>query len=106
MVVPNKVYQAAAVGRPLVTLDGPALREVLTPGEQCAAVPPNDPDALAAAIAGLLADAPAAQRMGAAARAKLARDFSPARRAQSLAATLDATLGIRLAAPPQARAGG
>jgi len=44
--------------------------------------------------------------MGAAARAKLARDFSPARRAQSLAATLAATLGIRLAAPPQARAGG
>jgi glycosyltransferase involved in cell wall biosynthesis len=106
MVVPNKVYQAAAAGRPLVTRDGPALREVLTPGEHCVAVPPNDPDALATAIAGLLADAPAAQRMGAAARANLARDFSPARLAQSLATTLDATLGIRLAAPSQARAGG
>ena len=32
MVVPNKVYQAAAAGRPLVTRDGPALREVLEPG--------------------------------------------------------------------------
>ena len=106
MVVPNKVYQAAAAGRPLVTRDGPALREVLTPGEHCVACPPNDPDALAAAIAGLLADPPAAQRMGAAARARLARDFSPARLAQALGATLEATLGIHATVPSQARAGG
>ena len=106
MVVPNKVYQAAAAGRPLVTRDGPALREVLTPGEHCVTCPPNDPDALAAAIAGLLADPPAAQRMGAAARARLARDFSPARLAQALGATLEATLGIHATVPSQARAGG
>ena len=56
MVVPNKVYQAAAAGRPLVTRDGPALREVLEPGAHCLVCPPGDPDALAAAVARLLDD--------------------------------------------------
>src|SRR5262249_10185683 len=37
MVVPNKVWQAAAQGRPLVTRDSPALREVLEPGVHCVA---------------------------------------------------------------------
>src|SRR6185295_19417517 len=49
MVVPNKVYQAAAAGRPLVTLDGPALREVLAPDEHCLVCPAHDPVALAGA---------------------------------------------------------
>jgi len=106
MVVPNKVYQAAAAGRPLVTRDGPALREVLVPGEHCVACPPDDPEALAAAVAGLLHDAPAATRMGAAARARLARDFAPACLAEALAATLATRLGIRPAEPSRARAGG
>src|SRR5207244_1509399 len=56
MVVPNKVWQAAAAGRPLVTRDGPALREVLRPGEHCLACPPADPAALAEAIGRLLDD--------------------------------------------------
>src|SRR5581483_5492480 len=47
MVVPNKVWQAAAAGRPLVTRDGPGLREVLEPGRHCLACPPGDPAALA-----------------------------------------------------------
>jgi glycosyltransferase involved in cell wall biosynthesis len=106
IVVPNKVYQAAAAGRPLVTRDGPALREVLVPGEHCVACPPNDPDALTQAVARLLDDAAAAARMGAAARARLARDFAPARLAQVLAATLDARLGVRPAEQSRALAGG
>src|SRR5262249_56044391 len=69
MVVPNKVYQAAAAGRPLVTRDGPALREVLEPGVHCVACPPGDPAALATAVAELLALPPLAERLGAAARA-------------------------------------
>ena len=106
IVVPNKVYQAAAAGRPLITRDGPALREVLVPGEHCIVCPPNDPEALAQAIARLLDDAPAAGRMGAAARARLARDFAPAQLAQALAATLEARLGIRAGEPSRALAGG
>jgi glycosyltransferase involved in cell wall biosynthesis len=105
MVVPNKVYQAAAAGRPLVTRDSPALREVLVPGEHCVVCPPADPAALAAAIAGLL-DAPdAAARMGASARERVAREFGPARRAERLAAAL-VRLGIGPATPVRAAAGG
>jgi glycosyltransferase involved in cell wall biosynthesis len=106
MVVPNKVYQAAAAGRPLVTRDGPALREVLAPGEHCLACPPADPDALAAAIMELLDDPDRAARMGAAARAHVARELGPARRAARLAATLAAKLDVRPVGGARAAAGG
>jgi len=101
-VVPNKVYQAAAAGRPLVTRDGPALREVLTPNEHCLACPPGDPDALAGAIGRLLDDPAAAARMGAAARAHLGRELGPARIGAALAQTLASGLAVRAAAPRRA----
>jgi glycosyltransferase involved in cell wall biosynthesis len=106
MVVPNKVYQAAAAGRPLVTRDGPALREVLDPGEHCLASPPADPDALAAALTSLLDDPAAAARMGAAARSHLARELGPGRIAERLSRLLDSRLGVRAADSPRAAAGG
>jgi hypothetical protein len=98
MVVPNKVYQAVAAGRPLVTRDGPGLREVLVPGEHCLACPPDDPVGLATAVAALLDDPARAARMGAAGRAHLARELGPARLAAALAATLAARLGPAAAA--------
>lgn len=49
-VVPNKVYQAMAMGAAIVTRDGPAIRRVLVDGHSALLVPPDDPDALAAAI--------------------------------------------------------
>jgi glycosyltransferase involved in cell wall biosynthesis len=71
MVIPNKVYQAAAAARPLVTRDGPGLREWFTPDEHCLAVPAGDPTALAAAIV-RLQDAPAlGARLGSAARRRV-----------------------------------
>ena len=106
MVVPNKVYQAAAAGRPLVTLDGPALREVLVPGEHCLACPANDPEALARAVERLLEDPPAAARMGAAARAHLARELGAPRLAENLAATLERHLGVRPVETTPALVGG
>jgi glycosyltransferase involved in cell wall biosynthesis len=47
MVIPNKVYQAMASGRPVVTGDTPAVRELFTPGENVICVPPGDSEALA-----------------------------------------------------------
>jgi glycosyltransferase involved in cell wall biosynthesis len=88
MVVPNKVYQAAAAGRPLVTRDGPALREVLQPGEHCLAVPPADADALAAAVERLLRDRALAERLGRAAQAHVLASFGPERQAARLDALL------------------
>jgi glycosyltransferase involved in cell wall biosynthesis len=105
MVVPNKVYQAAATGRPLVTRDGPALREVLVPGEHCLVCPPADPAALAAAIARLLDDPAAATRLGAAARTHVERELGARRRAENLAATLAARLDARSAEAARVAAG-
>lgn len=56
MVVPNKIYQALAVGRPVITADTPALREFLVPGEHLIGVPTGEADALASAIMALYSD--------------------------------------------------
>lgn len=77
-VVPNKVYQALALGRAVITADTPALREAFTPGTDLLAVPPGDAGALATAIA-TLADNPAlCARLGQAGRARMEAEFDEA----------------------------
>ena len=50
-VIPNKVFQIAAVGRHIVTRDGPAIRELFSPEDGgITLVPPADPEALAQAL--------------------------------------------------------
>ena len=65
-VVPNKVFECAAVGRPVVTGDTPAMRRAFT-GAEVALVSPGDADALARAIRELLADPDQREAMAAAA---------------------------------------
>jgi glycosyltransferase involved in cell wall biosynthesis len=57
-VVPNKVFQCMALGRPVVTADSTALREIFVPGQHLVMVRPGDSHALAAALRDLL-DSPA-----------------------------------------------
>ena len=76
-VVPNKVWQAMAVGRPIVTADGPAPRELLTDGVDAILVPPGDPDALAEALRRLADDPALRARLGAAARARYLAQGTP-----------------------------
>lgn len=50
-VIPNKVFQAIAAGKPIATRDSPAIRELLAHSPPCAyLVAANDPVALAATI--------------------------------------------------------
>lgn len=76
-VIPCKVYDALAMGRPVVTADTPAARELLTDGRDAVLVPPGDPEALAAAIVAL-ADGPARRRaVGEAGRATWEANCTP-----------------------------
>lgn len=62
-VIPNKVFQVIAAGRPIVTRDSPGVRELLMHRPPCSyLIPANDPNALAGAIrahATLQSEAPA-----------------------------------------------
>lgn len=92
-VVPNKVWQAMAVGRPVVTADSPAAREVLSDGVDALLVPAGDPAALAAAMARLASDPDLRARIGAAARRRFLELGAPREAARPLLEALAARLG-------------
>lgn len=66
--------EAMACGTPLITTTGGALPEVV--GDAALTVPPNDPEALAAAILKALRDPALRQRMGEAGRARVLNGFT------------------------------
>lgn len=49
-VIPNKVYQILAAGKPLITGNSPAIRELLVDGPTVRLVEPGNPEALASAV--------------------------------------------------------
>ncbi len=55
-VIPGKVFVALSMGQAVITADSPAIRELLTDGENAVLCPPGDPDALAGAIKRLYED--------------------------------------------------
>jgi len=87
MVIPNKVYQAAAVGSAIVTADTPAIREVFAPGESVCAIEPT-PRALADALLALAGDPARRTRLAHGARAAVARAAAPEVRAERLRTAL------------------
>ena len=88
-VVPNKLYECLAVGRPVLTGDTPAVRAMFDAGE-VAVCPVGDPDALADAVRSLLADPARREAVAAAGHARYRRDYSEAALAERLAAVLAA----------------
>jgi len=88
-VVPNKVYDALAAGRPLVTAGSPAARELLDDGRDALLVPAGDAAALAAALR-RLGEAGERARLGAAALALYRRRCTPEAVAAALLAALEA----------------
>jgi phosphatidylinositol alpha-mannosyltransferase len=69
------ITRAFACATPVVASDIPGYREIVTP-ETGALVPPDEPQALADAIAGLLEDEPARIERGRAARERAAREYA------------------------------
>jgi glycosyltransferase involved in cell wall biosynthesis len=92
------LLEAAACGTPFAATAVGGVPEVAHLGASRLA-PPENPDALAAAIAGLLDDESLGERMGRAARSHVLDHFAPARQAERLAALLVERLGLEVARP-------
>lgn len=74
--LPTVLIEAAACGRAIVATDVPGCREVVEDGVNGLLVPPNDPLALAQALARLLDDAALRRRMGEAGRQRVLSQFA------------------------------
>ena len=76
-VVPTKIYELMALGRPLITADSAAIRSHFRPSEHILTVPPDDPSALAAAIRQLAASPEQRNQLAKEARSHLRRHYTP-----------------------------
>lgn len=77
-VVPYKVFDALAVGRPVITRDSPAARELLTDGDSALLCQPGSGQALAAGLWRLEGDAELRHHLAEAGHAAFQRHGSPA----------------------------
>lgn len=76
--IPVVLMEAMAAGRAVIAGDLPTIRELVSDGETGLLAPPDDAAALATLIARLTADPVARRRLGLAARAFVAEEFSDA----------------------------
>ncbi|MGH2708592.1 MAG: glycosyltransferase family 4 protein, partial [Actinomycetota bacterium] len=81
---PMAVLESFACGVPVIGTELGGVPELIDPGVDGALVPPNDPEALAEALAGFLSDPGAALGMGRAGRRKVEQHFSPQRHLERL----------------------
>jgi glycosyltransferase involved in cell wall biosynthesis len=102
-VVPNKLFECLAVGRPVVTADTPAVRSAFD--DEVALVPPGDADALAAAVRELLEDEVRLAQLARVGRARFERDYGEAALARMLAGYLT-ELTLESPRAPRARCRG
>ncbi len=87
MVIPNKIYQAAQAGCPVVTLDTPAIREIFVPGESLMTIASSS-DALVATLRRLAEDPAVGRQMARTAAAEVLVSAGPQVRAQRWRQTL------------------
>jgi glycosyltransferase involved in cell wall biosynthesis len=91
--LPNVLLEAASQGLAIVATDFAGIPELITTGREGELVPPGDWESLSNAINLLARDADRRQRLGAAAYARLRRDFSADGTLDMIAERLHATLG-------------
>jgi glycosyltransferase involved in cell wall biosynthesis len=102
--LPKSLLEAAAFGRPIVATDVPGCREIARHGVNAFLVPPDDPAALAGAIAVLVRDPALRARLGAASRAMVEAEFSSTRIGAEVVALYDTLTRSRPALLPGAAA--
>lgn len=102
--LPNVVVEALSQGLPVVATRVSALPEIVEDGINGRLVPPEDPGALAAALAALVAEPAARRRLGAAGIRRVAEGWdleaSADRLAALLAPALDGAVPVELVARP------
>ena len=91
---PMALLEAMASGRPAVCTNVGGVREMLADGITGYLVPPREPAALADRLAQLIRDRQLSQRMGAAARARVQREFGLDASVDAAARELAAVAGI------------
>lgn len=74
--LPRALLEAAAMERPLLATDIGGNREIVIPRETGMLVPPDDPEALAAAMAWMVSHPVDREQLGKAARRKVANEFT------------------------------
>jgi glycosyltransferase involved in cell wall biosynthesis len=90
---PLKLFEYMASGRPIVSTDLPAIREILTDEVNALLVTPGDASAISAAIGRVLADPALAQKLAHAALAAVP-DYSWDRRAERLEALFGEVIAV------------
>ena len=88
----TSLLETLAMGRPLVATDRPILHDYVIHEETALLVPPEDPEALAAAIGRVLGDADLARRLGEAGRARVEAELTTRHFAKRLAPILGSIL--------------
>ena len=95
--LPKSLLEAAACGRPMIASDVPGCREIVRNGVNGLLVPPDDPEALAAAIEQLASDSALRRLYGEAGRQLVETAFSSDRIGRQTVALYDGLLGRTLA---------
>ena len=78
-VISNKVYECAALGKPIITADTPAMHEAFIAGDSIMLCSHASPESLAEAIRALALDAALRKKLGHNARRLMEKRFTPER---------------------------
>jgi glycosyltransferase involved in cell wall biosynthesis len=87
----TSLLETLAMGRPLVATDRPMLHDYVTDEDTALLVPPEEPEALAAAIRRVLDDLELARRLGEGGRARVEAGLTTRHFAERIAPILRAT---------------